>query len=122
MLQNSNKMVDFLIENWQICVSVLLALLTLVAQFAKRKVKPYSWLDYAILALRDGAYYINFAENHFESGEAKKKYVMEKLFERFGSVVPVSDLSSKQIEKVEKYFSDYIENVLTTPQKKEVKK
>jgi hypothetical protein len=115
-------MVDFLVDNWQIIVSVSLAVLTLIAQFAKRKVKGYTWLDYLNQCLLLVPTACSSAEKKFDNGSNKKKYVIDSILASLSNYVDLSSLSNDELKHAELIIGATVEKVLSSPQKKEVKK
>lgn len=111
------EILQFLENHWFEILKVLVAVVTLLILIFKKKVKVEDFFTGYLLALPG---FINEAEELGLSGEAK--YL--KVFSR--SINYLMSVSGKSLEEVTalyaKRINDSIEDILSTPQKKGLKK
>ena len=102
---------NFIVENWQMCLMIILALANLlVAMFRKRtkvfdSVKEFITKNLPVLILE--------AEKLFNDGSLKKQYVIEHMSALLANSFPLV-----KVEAYQKFIGDLIELFLSLPTKK----
>lgn len=108
------KIVSFLIENWQPVSGLLLALLGLLLTLFKKKPKAYSFMDYADAIVSKIPELINEVEKP-GCGSSKKELVISRCLAKLKLCCSCSE---RELELAKKFFDKAIEDILSTPHKK----
>lgn len=107
---------EWLSQNYMYVIQISLIILSVIIFLIRIfKTGKYDYLSALLVLLPD---YINEAENKYSSGSDKLYYVMSKVYSYLNSL----NLKNYEKEKLAVQCVSYIENVLSTPKKKEVKK
>lgn len=112
------EIITFLVDNWQPILSAFLLLVALILLIVKKKPTAYSYLDYAYSLFKLIPDFINKAESTGVTGSAKKNIVVNSLLHALKKLVVLND---EQVVYCKFIFSNAVESILSTPQKKGVK-
>lgn len=107
---------EWIVENYMFVIEIILIFISLIVFLIRIfKTGKSDYLS-ALLVLLPG--YIKEAEGKYSSGSDKLYYVMTKVYSYLNSL----NIKNSEKEKLAVQCVSYIEDVLSTPQKKEVKK
>lgn len=105
---------EWLIQNYMYVIEIILIVLSVIIFLIRIfKTGKSDYLSALLVLLPD---YIKEAEKKYSSGSDKLYYVMTKVYAYLNSL----NLKNHEKEKLAVQCVSYIENVLSTPQKKEV--
>lgn len=105
---------DFLSKYYELIINIVLLISVIIITLCKKKVKINNIL-FKLLEQLPG--YINKAEQLYDKGELKFSHVFNCAV-RY--LVSITDLTAQEvIAKYSGVINDAIENILTTPQKKQ---
>lgn len=106
--------VEFLLKHYELIILFVVAIINLIVLICKKKVKVNNVL-FKLLEQLPG--YINKAEELYDKGDKKFSYVFNCAV-RY--LISITDLTAQEvIAKYSGNINDAIENILTTPQKKQ---
>lgn len=106
---------EWLIQNYMYVIEIVLVVLSVIIFLIRIfKTGKADYLSALLVLIPD---YIKEAENKYSSGSDKLYYVMTKVYSYLNSL----NLKNYEKEKLAVQCVSYIENVLSTPQKKEDK-
>lgn len=106
---------DFLIQNWRLILEALLVLVSFIFMVVrKRPIKVVDTVQGLILRLLPGL--INQAEIDFGSGNGSAKKVL--VLDLLTSLLKELGYSDEVISQSQKFASDQVEVILSTPKKK----
>lgn len=104
--------IDFIIQNWQMILAALLMVLTFIISLLKKK-PVYNEIDNILLSVVEKIpLFINSVESTSMDGSSKKVVVMETIRNYVKSQFSYVLSDSLLI-----FFDQYVELVLSTPQK-----
>lgn len=110
-----DQIFEFIIENWKWLLEIAFAIAGILVVVLKRKVKVFDSIKEIILSVLPA--YISVAENSFDDGQVKKSFVLSSIQEflenKFGNI---------DMDLYIDFIEDSIESILSTPQKKGVKR
>lgn len=109
------EFVNFVCENYRFIIEVILSLTCIAVALLKNKVKVVDSVKEFILDSLP--LLIASAEKLFDSGLKKKQFVMESMLSQISDSFPNAKVLDYQA-----FISKSIEKILSTPEKKEVKK
>lgn len=113
------KLIHFLIQNWQLIASVLLFIVSFVIGLVTRRKKGYTFSDIILgLVAEQLPKWISLAEASGGTGEQKKVTVLNDAL-NYASKTLGRKLSEEETAFIIANASEQIENILGTPQKKE---
>lgn len=111
-----NKIVTFLVDNWQLLTSALLCLISLIVAIVRKRPAVNSVLQYIEAVITDELpSLIVYAEKNLNDGEDKKLWVLKQAMIALEKYI-VLDENAKI--KARNCFDTAIEMILSTPQKK----
>ena len=105
---------QFVCDHRHVLIEIGLTLIVLLVTLLKKKVKINDVFQSVLMVLPE---YISLAETMFKDGSSKYSYVFKKCVELLMSLTHQS--SQKVIDKYTSMIDSAIENILSTPQKKE---
>ena len=109
----------FLIQNWQLCASALLFIVSFVIGLVTRRKKGYTFSDILLgLIAEQLPMWISLAESAGGTGEQKKVAVLNDAL-NYASKTLGRKLSEEETSFIIAQASEQIEKILGTPQKKE---
>lgn len=117
------EIVQFLLDNWQYFSTALLTILSIVLMIIKRKPKKYdefvSCVSQTISAMPGFIITAEELKTPDENGQDKKNLVIGWCFQKMENLIK-RELTRDEELYCFKTFSNYVEQILSTPQKKEV--
>lgn len=114
------EIVQFIVDNWQLSLAALLSFISFILALIRKRPAAWNLTDYVRLVICQFLpTYIVDAENMHVTGERKKEHVLSQCMKALKSFVKCTD---KELESSYLTFSNALEEILNTPQKKDVKR
>lgn len=104
----------FVCDNSHALIEIALTIVVLLVTLFKKKVKVFDYFQSVLMVLPE---YISLAEKEFKDGSEKYSYVFGKCVSLLVSLTHSS--SQKVLDQYTTMIDSAIENILSTPQKKE---
>lgn len=108
---------DFLRQYWKIILEAVLVLISFIILIIRIKNKKVDMKPFLLDVVEWLPTFINSAEDSGLSGSEKYSAVLEAALKRLSTL---TNLPLDEIARYASYFDDIIEEILSTPQKKEV--
>lgn len=105
---------DFLVNHYRVLILLVLNLIYFIILFCKKKVKIDDISKQVLMLIPE---FINIAEVKFQDGAEKYSYVFNRCIELLHTLTHRS--AASLTEEYTAFIDSAIENVLSTPQKKE---